>query len=387
MTNPLFYDLIKRCETLYEDLSLGYVKEWKEKNKAKAIGFMPVYFPREIAYASGILPVGIMGGGDQIEIIKGDAYFQSYICHIPRSTIEMGLSGKLDNLDGMIFPSICDVIRNLSGMWKMLFKDKISIYFDLPQNFDENIGGKFYIHDLQQILDTFEGLSGIRATKKSLNKAIKLYNRNRNLIIQLYKHRSDKPWEIPTAELYLILRAGLILDVKEHNKLVEDYLSLVPYLGRKPMDNSRVIMSGLFCEQPPLAMIRALERSGCYIVDDDSILVTRWIKGDIPAGDMPVKEIAHAYISNSREGSFKYNPDTKGEELLKSFKENNADGVIFSAPSFCDPALLDRPMLQTVMEKNNIPYTNFKYAENTGQFQVIREQAGTFADSLKLMEA
>ena len=31
-----------------------------------------------------------------------------------------------------------------------------------------------------------------------------------------------------------------------------------------------------------------------------------------------------------------------------------------------------------------IPWTAFKYAENTGQFQVIREQAGTFADSIKL---
>jgi benzoyl-CoA reductase subunit C len=43
----------------------------------------------------GVLPVGIMGGGD-IEIIRGDAYYQSYICHIPRSTIELGLDGSLD---------------------------------------------------------------------------------------------------------------------------------------------------------------------------------------------------------------------------------------------------------------------------------------------------
>ena len=29
-------------------------------------------------------------------------------------------------------------------------------------------------------------------------------------------------------------------------------------------------------------------------------------------------------------------------------------------------------------------FTMWKYSEDTGQFQVIREQAGTFADSIKL---
>jgi len=79
-------------------------------------------------------------------VIQGDAYYQSYICRIPRSTIEMGLTGRLDSLDGMLFPSTCDVIRNLSGMWQILFKDKYVRYFDVPQNYDDEVGGRFYRH-------------------------------------------------------------------------------------------------------------------------------------------------------------------------------------------------------------------------------------------------
>ena len=41
-------------------------------------------------------------------------------------------------------------------------------------------------------------------------------------------------------------------------------------------------------------------------------------------------------------------------------------------------------MNAAALERANIPFTAFKYAENTGQFQVIREQAGTFADSIRL---
>jgi benzoyl-CoA reductase subunit C len=65
-------------------------------------------------------------------------------------------------------------------------------------------------------------------------------------------------------------------------------------------------------------------------------------------------------------------------------KTSGAQGVIFAAPSFCDPALLDQPMLQAALDQQKIPWTAFKYAENLGQFQVIREQAGTFSDSIRL---
>jgi len=65
-------------------------------------------------------------------------------------------------------------------------------------------------------------------------------------------------------------------------------------------------------------------------------------------------------------------------------RHRKGEGVIFCAASFCDPALLDQPMLTKAVEAASIPYTEFKYAENTGQFQVIKEQTGTFSDTLKL---
>ncbi|MCH8073827.1 MAG: 2-hydroxyacyl-CoA dehydratase, partial [Proteobacteria bacterium] len=103
-------EIVERCQDLYDDLDFKYIKQWKAAGSGrKAIGHMPVYVPREILHAAGVLPVGLMGG--DMEIMRGDAYFQSYICHIPRSTIELAVGGKLDVLDGMIFPSICDVIR------------------------------------------------------------------------------------------------------------------------------------------------------------------------------------------------------------------------------------------------------------------------------------
>jgi benzoyl-CoA reductase subunit C len=389
-TLPEVTRIVQRCEALCEDLNFEAVKAWKaEQPGRKAIGYMPVYVPRELIHAAGMLPVGILGGGDQIEVIQGDAYYQSYICRIPRSTIELGLTGRLDSLDGMLFPSICDVIRNLSGMWQILFKDKYVRYVDVPQNYQDNVGGVFYQQEMQQIRDDLGRMRGSPVTDAELNASIAVYNDNRQAIRDLYAYRAAEPWQAPTSEVYLLLRAGMVLPVEQHTQLVRDYLAAAELVTRPKRDNARVVINGSFCEQPPLALIKSIEMAGCYVVDDDFLLVTRWLLDDVPADGEPLLELSKAFLHRSAATAAKYDTtrEEKGVFLMKQVKTRGAEGVIFAAPSFCDPALLERPMLQDVLSQHGIPHTAFKYAENTGQMAPVREQAGTFADSIKLWNA
>jgi len=377
--------IIEKCEQLYSDIDLSYVKDWKNQHRSKAIGYMPVYVPRELIHAAGMLPVGIMGAGDLVEIIKGDAYFQSYICHIPRSTIELGISGRLNCLDGMLFPAICDVIRNLSGMFQLMFKDMYVKYVDFPQNFSKELGGEFYQRELRSMLNDFSQMNNVRVTAEGLNHSIELYNENRAVIRELYELRMQDPDSVPTSELYLLMRASNVLEVTEHTALVKDYVSKTVLEKRPPRDNVRVVLTGVFCEQPPLALIRALENSGCFIVDDDWLLGARFVRDDVELSKDPIHALAEAYLNRTVATASKYEEaGDKGAFLIEQVKHAKAEGVIFAAPSFCDPALLERPMQQEALNREKIPYTAFKYAENTGQFQVIKEQTGTFADSIKL---
>jgi len=202
-------DIVEYCQDLVEDLEFNSVRQWKEAGRDRlVIGHMPVYVPREIIHAAGMLPVGILGGGDQLDVIHGDAYYQSYICRIPRSTIELAVTGRLDCLDGMLFPSTCDVIRNLSGMWQLKFQDKFVRYFDVPQNFDLDIGGAFYTRELQVLCAELEGIGGCKVTNDNLHASIELYNQNRRAIRDLYAYRSAEPWQVLTPELYLLCVPG-----------------------------------------------------------------------------------------------------------------------------------------------------------------------------------
>ncbi|MDE2376080.1 benzoyl-CoA reductase subunit C [Bradyrhizobium sp.] len=380
-------DIVARANALFEDLSFSAARAWKDAEPGrKVVGYMPIYVPRELIHAAGMLPLGVVGGGDQLEVIHGDAYYQSYICRIPRSTIELGVSGRLDFVDGMLFPSICDVIRNLSGMWKLMFPKVYSRYFDVPQNYRDEIGGNFYVNELAELRHDLGELRGKPITDEELHSSIALYNENRRLIRELYAFRAERPWQAPATEVYLMVRAGLLLPVEEHSAMLRDYLAATRADERPMRDNCRVVLTGMFCEQPPLNLIKSLELSGCYVVDDDLLLVTRWLTGEVATEGDPLRNLASAFLHHSESTAAKYEPNQKekGQHLVRAVKRTAAEGVIFAAPSFCDPALLERPMLQHVLKEAGIPFIAFKYAENSGQMQPIREQAGTFADSIKL---
>jgi benzoyl-CoA reductase subunit C len=382
--------LVEWARTAAGDLEFTAAREWiSERAGRKAAGFLPVYAPREVIRATGLLPVGVHGGGEQLEIIRGDAFYQSYICHLPRSVIELAQSGRLSFLSAMLFPSTCDVIRNLSGVWQLLYPDLYVRYLDLPQVFEPRLSLEFWAGEIRRLAADLGVVSGAPATDRTWREAIALHNRTRALVRALYRARRDSPERIPTEELYLLLKAGEVVPGETFIQKMEMYLAESEENPGPPRDRARVILVGAFCEQPPLGLVKTIERAGCFIVDDDFLLGNRLLGDDIPVDGDPVVALAEAFLRNARATSTVYEPDpaAKRELMRRRVEAAGADGIVFASASFCDPALLDRPMLRAGAEAAGIPCIAFQFAENTGQFQQFREQAGTFADSIKLWGA
>lgn len=384
-------DAVERARVLVEDLGFSAVRTWKEAHPGGlAVGCLPVWTPRPLIEALGCLPVGIFGGGEEVEIVRGDSFFQSYICHLPRSTVELAVRGNLDLLDAFVFPSTCDVVRNVGGVFRLLFPERLVAYLDLPHNEDADVGGRFLAAEMEALAHELVARGARPLEDASLTRAILEENERRRALVALDRLRREEPWQVPASEAYLVVRAGTLLSAVEHRRLVEDYIREASSRPARPYDNVRVVVCGAFCEQPPLSLIRALEKAGCYVLDDDFQLGLRLIGGDIMLreGEPPLLSLARAYLERGAATATRWGAEAaKGEALVAAVHRCRADGVLFAAASFCDPALLDRPMLEAALDRAGIPHSSFKFAENTAQLQPIREQAGAFSDAVKLWGA
>ena len=105
----------------------------------------------------------------------------------------------------------------------------------------------------------------------------------------------------------MLLRASLLMPVDDASSMLRDYLHRAEADdSRRPLDQARVLITGSFCEQPPLGLIKTLERAGCYIVDDDFVQIHRWIRSDIATDGDPMESLVTAFLDDATASPTRY---------------------------------------------------------------------------------
>ncbi len=373
----------KYRETL-EASPLDYVAQWKAEHPAsKVVGCYPVYTPVEIVHAAGMLPVGIVGGGNRLEIAHADSRFQSFVCSIVKSTLELGLTGKLKSVDGMVFHSICDPARNLASVYKRNFPNMAIEYIHFPQNMASQSTEDYLLAEYQRLKSGYETLSGTAVTDEKLRHSIGVYNEQRRLMRELYRIRTETPQNLSTVESYVLTRIGTLIPPEEHIAILKDAIADIRKRNEKIKDRIRVVLEGSFCEQPPLELIEGLEAAGCYILDDDFLLGWRFFSEDIPLEGDPMRNLARAYIHQSVYSGVKHDTrEPKSKHLIDKVKETKASAVLILVAKFCEPALFDYALYRRALEKEGIPHLYLEFEEKMWIFDKARTEVETFVESM-----
>jgi benzoyl-CoA reductase subunit C len=366
-----------------EDRAFPTVREWRARTGRKVTGCFPVYAPVELAYAAGMLPVGLFGGGNQIEMAHADSRFQSFICSVVKSTLELAFTDKLEPFDALMFESICDPARNLASVMARNFPERHVTYVHLPQNMTSPSALDYLATEYRRVAGELGAVSGHAVDDESLRQALGAYNGMRARLRELYVLRAGAPAKISTAELYTLARLATLMDPADVEPLLAESLREARDRDAKPKDRIRVVVVGSFCEQPPLELIAAIEESGCYVLDDDFLLGWRLFKRDVPLDGDPFRALARAYLDGSVHASTKHDlRQPRARSLIASARENRAGAVIFLGAKFCEPGLFDYALYRKALDQDGIPHLFLEFEEKMWMYDKIRTEVETFVESM-----
>jgi benzoyl-CoA reductase subunit C len=366
-------------------LPLGAVaRQWKDGHPGgRVVAAYPVWAPAEIIHAAGMLPLSLLGGGTSVELTHADARFQSFVCSVAKSTLELAFQGLVDGVDGFVFSNICDVARNLGSIYQRNFPGVFVEYLHLPQNSTSPSVGPYLAAELRRLAAGFERAFGLPVTDAALTKSIETYNQLRARLRALYALRIAEPQSLATTELYAALRAATLAPPEDSIARLDVLLAGLPERGGRPRDRLRVVIEGAFCEQPPLDLLGVLEEAGCYVVEDDLLLGWRWFTRDVPADGDPFERLAVAYVDQAVPSSTRHESrEHRSAGLVEKVRRARADAVIFMPAKFCEPALFDYVLMKQGLERAGIPHMIVEFEEKMWTFERTRNEIETFVESM-----
>ena len=377
-------EVLQQCRALITEAPGTVAQAWKAAHPGgRAVAIYPVWAPAEIVHAAGMLPLGLFGGGTSVELTHADARFQSFVCSIAKSSLELGFQGRLDGIDGLVFSNICDVARNLGSIHRRNFPDTFVEYLHLPQNSTSPGVVPYLAAELRRLADGFARAFALPVREAALGKSIDTYDELRARIRALYALRIARPQALATTELYAVLRAATLAPPETSMARLDVLLDGVPRRTEHAHDRVRVVVEGAFCEQPPLGLLEVLEDAGCYVVEDDLLLGWRWFTGMVPAGSDPFERLARAYVDHAVPSSTRHESRVhRADGLIEKVRRSRADAVIFMPAKFCEPALFDYVLMKQGLERAGIPHLIVDFEEKMWTFERTRNEVETFVESM-----
>jgi benzoyl-CoA reductase subunit C len=377
-------EILARCRGLAGEPLGAVARRWKDGHPGgRVVAAYPVWAPAELIHAAGMLPVALLGGGTAVELTHADARFQSFVCSIAKSTLELGFQGLVAGIDGFVFSNICDVARNLASIYQRNFPDVFVEYLHLPQNSTSPAAVAYTAEELRRLAGGFERAFGLGVAPAALEKSIDLYDALRARVRALYAFRIAEPQKLSTVELYGLLRGLAVTPPEEGLAWVDTLLGELPDRSARVRDRLRVVVEGAFCEQPPLGLLEVLEEAGCYVVEDDLLLGWRWFTSDVGGSGDPFARLGAAYVDRSVPSSTRHESRAhRAEGLIEKVRRAGADAVVFTPAKFCEPALFDYVLMKQGLERAGIPHLLVEFEEKMWTFERTRNEIETFVESM-----
>lgn len=377
---------LAKVEQIYQDRSTR-AKELKSQGR-RVIGYFCCLTPVELFTAVDLVPYRIMGDVKEA-ITKADAHLEVIACPYTRNCLNLALEGKYHFLDGFVVPHACDNIVKIYDIWKHNVKPGYAHFLNVPHTLSRP-SHEFFLAELGTFKRSLERYVGEEITDESLNEAIRLHNKNRALVRELYELRKENPPLISGSEVTKTLVCVMSLPVREANELltevIEDVCRRKDRPGKKP---ARLLIYG--SEIDSTDFIDMVEESGANVVMDDLSIGYRPFAHDVEIGNEPLRNLANRYLEKitcprlykeKEEGSYEDDLEVRFGHLRDFARDFKANGAILHIMRFCDTFGFDLPDVRDFLNRFGIPTLDLEDDYTVTSFPRLKTRVQAFLEMI-----
>ncbi|MFC1896216.1 2-hydroxyacyl-CoA dehydratase subunit D [Thermodesulfobacteriota bacterium] len=378
---------LERTKEIYQNRSKR-ARELKSDGQ-KIMGYFCCYLPLEILTAADIVPFRIMGNAKESPTVA-DTYLDVNFCPYVRSCFDIAMKGEYEFIDGIIWPTSCDNLMNLHGVWDYNMKLPFSYSLDIPRVPDDLALG-FFTDELALLRKSVEEFTGSAITEERLGEAIGAHNKNRALLRDLYELRKPDPPLVSGSEVTQILVAVMSLPVVEANALLTD---LIPELKERtdppPKRPARLLMSGN--ELDDYTLIEMIEECGANVVIDNLCIGSRFFWKDVVPAEEPLKALARHYLTDilcsrtyrGQEGNTREEDlEARFGEIKELARDWGATGAVAYVLKYCDAEEWDIPDLRDYLQENGFPVLHLEHDYSTLALAPLKTRVQAFVEMIE----
>ncbi len=358
------------------------ISAYKQEGK-KVIGVLPYFAPVELVVAAGMVPMGIWGSNKKT-IAMAKEYCATFYCTIAQLALEMLLDGTLDQLDGIITPTICDTLRPMSQNFRVAMEGKLPcIFLAHPQNRKPAFGLQFTVDQYMHVKSELEKISGNTITDEALRDAIKVMNRSRKARREFVKLAGQHPEAISAVERSAVLRSAWFMEPAVHAEKLEELNAELAKLPASNWKGKKIVTSGIICDNPKLLQI--FDDNNIAIAADDVAQETRAFRVDASEEGDPMMALAQQFADQDYDVLLydEYsNKNRRADFVVQLVKESGAQGLVLFMQQFCDPEEMEYPYLKKALDEAGIPHVKLGVDQQMRDFGQASTAIQAFADVL-----
>jgi bzd-type benzoyl-CoA reductase N subunit len=324
-------------------------RDWKARYPGRrAFGYLCTYAPLEMLHAAGFAPVRLMQLSGPVAL--ANAHLPSFACAPARAVTERMLRGELDFLAGVLFAHTCDTMQCMADIWRLSGPRFKVIPFSLPTVLSNPDARAYLVAELRQLAAVLESEFGLPVTEDGLRASIALYNEQRRLLSTLYEQRGCFSAE----HLWSLTVAGMLMPVEEHNAVLQSSLRGTEGIRCTGGQGPAVMLVGAVLDDPVIPQLT--DELGGRVVGDDLCTGSRYFDTLVDETAEPFAALAERYLQRAPCPAKHNAANPRARRLLRLLRTNEAQGVIFVVPKFCEPHAFDYVSLAKALNEAGVPH-------------------------------